>query len=193
MTRYNRLNSFLSAFFLITFIFLHDLYAVNISADVPFGLTLELKIVDQLTGAQIPSLDFGELVRTGNKFRSSKSFKVFLTVNAAGDPLELTQLGTALARDGGTEKIPNGAFIVKPMYVTSDNTGASQPSGSTVGAVGTAVGTRLLFNDLTGSSRIITLVYTLSGDPNTNATETIPLSQKSGSYSGVIQFTLTTS
>lgn len=165
---------------------------IHVSASIPTGLTLEMKIVDQVNGSQMPSLDFGELVRTGEEFRAARFFKVFLNENAAGDPFTLTQIGTPLTRNGGSETIPNGAFIVQPAYAEADNSGNAQPAGSTIGSIGTAVGTRTLFTDATGSSRVITLIYTLSGDPNTGATEVIPLSQKSGSYSGTIQFTLTT-
>ena len=165
---------------------------VNVSATVPGGLALELEIVDQVTSTPSPSLDFGELVRIGNEFRAAKFFKVFLRANATGDSFELTQISTPLTRAGGPETIPTGAYIAKPTYVEADNAGLSEPPGSTVGAIGTAVGTRTLYQDPTGSSRTITVVYTLSGDPNTGATETIPLSQKSGSYSGTVQFTLTT-
>ena len=165
---------------------------INVSASVPTGLTLDMRIVDQLNSAQVPSLDFGELIRTGDEFRAARFFKVYLTANVAGDPFVLTQLGTPLARSGGSETIPNGAYIVKPEYVDSDNSGSSQPTGSTIGTRGSAAGTRTLYTDPTGSSRVITLTYTLSGDPNTGATEIIPLSQKSGPYSGTVQFTLTT-
>ena len=165
---------------------------VTISATVPGGLTLELRIVDQLSGAEVPSLDFGELVRIGGEVRAAKFFKVFLKANAAGDPFTLTQIGTPLTRNGGSETIPSGAYFVKPSYAPEDNAQTAQPIGSVVGSIGTAVGTRALYTDPTGSSRIITLVYTLSGDSNTGATEIIPLSQKSGAYSGTVQFTLTT-
>ena len=166
--------------------------AVNVSATVPGGLTLDLRIVDQLTDSERPSLDFGELVRVGGEFRAATFFKVYLSANAAGDSFTLTQTGTPLTRTGGAEQIPSGAYIVKPEYVESDNAGAAQPAGSTVGTRGSASGTRTLYTDPTGASSIITLTYTLSGDPNTGATEIIPLSQKSGAYSGTVQFTLTT-
>ena len=185
--------------FLFSLFFLSQAFAesvsgtpIIVSASVPQGLTLELEIVDQLSGAQRPSLDFEELIRVGNELRSARFFKVFLKVNAAGDPMELTQIGTPLTRNSGPEAIPNGAYIVKPEYIEADNAGATQPTGSTLGAIGTAVGARLLFSDPAGSSRVITAIYTLSGDPNTGATDVIPLSQKGGSYSGTIQFTLTT-
>ena len=165
---------------------------INISATVPSGITLELTIVDQLTGSQMPSLDFGELVRIGDEFRAATFFKIFVKANAAGDPYELVQIGTPLTRSGGTETVPGGSYIVKPEYIESDNLGAAQPLGSAVGARGTTVGARTLFTDPTGSSRILTLTYTLSGDPNTGATELISLDQKSGAYTGTIQFTLTT-
>ena len=191
--------AFLIASFFTTFIFLTGVHAtlissepIHVSASIPSGLTLEFRIVDQVNGSQVPSLDFGDLVRTSDEFRAARFFKVYLTANAASDSFTLTQVGTLLARTGGSETIPTGAFIVKPEYVESDNAGAAQPIGSTVGARNSAVGTRTLYTDPTGSSRILTLTYTLSGDPNTGATEIIPLSQKSGPYTSTVQFTLTT-
>ena len=165
---------------------------IHVSAVVPAGLMLELTIIDQLTNAEVPSMDFGELVRNGDEFRAARFFKVLLNTNVAGESYQLTQNATPLTRNGGAETIPEGAFIVKPAYVETDNFGLTLPIGSSVGAVASAIGTRPLFSDPTGSSRVLSLTYTLSGDPNTGATEVIALSQKSGSYSGTVQFTLTT-
>ena len=165
---------------------------INVAADIPSGLTLELTIIDQLSGAVAPSLDFGDLVRVGDEFRSSKFFKVLLKVNSVGDPFELTQNGTPLTRTGGSETLPSGAYMVQPSFVPGDNSGAAQPSGSSIGTAGTAVGNKLLFSDPSGTGGVLTLSYTLSGDPNTGATEKILLNQKSGAYAGTVQFTLTT-
>ncbi len=165
---------------------------INVGADIPSGLTLELTIIDQLSGAVVPSLDFGDLIRVGDEFRSSKFFKVLLEVNSVGDPFELTQNGTPLARAGGSETLPPGAYMVQPSFVPADNSGATQPSGSSIGTASSAVGNKLLFSDPSGTGGVLTLVYTLSGDPNTGATEKIFLNQKSGSYAGTVQFTLTT-
>ena len=165
---------------------------VTIAARVPAGLTLELTIVDQLTRTERPSLDFGELVRVGEEFRSTTFFKVLLKINTVGDSCELTQTGTPLTRSPGGETIPDGAYFVRPAYDEADNNDAPQPPGSGLGVAGAVVGPRVLYRDPTGSSRVIAATYTLSGDPNTGATEIIPLSQKSGSYSGTVQFTLTT-
>ena len=165
---------------------------IIVAAEIPSGLTLELTIIDQLSGAAVPSLDFGDLVRVGDEFRSSKFFKVFLKVNSVGDSFELTQNGTALTRAGGAETLPSGAYIVKPIYEAADNNGTAQPSGAAIGNTGTAVGNKILYTDPTGTGGVVTLTYTLSGDPNTGATEKILLNQKSGAYAGTVQFTLTT-
>lgn len=164
----------------------------RVSAQVPSTLTLELSILDPVSGAEKSLLDFGELTRVGGEFRAERFFKVLLKVNTAGDSFGLTQIATPLTRSDSAETIPSGAYVVKPTYVEADNTGLSQPTGSQIGTAGTAVGTRTLFADSTGAGRVITLTYTLSGDPSTGATEVIPLSQRSGFYTGTIQFTLTT-
>lgn len=165
---------------------------VVVEASVGAGLTLNVTITDQLTNTVVPSMDFGELVRTDNEFRSKTFFKVLLRINSVGDPCQLTQTGTALTRTDGTETMPSGAYIVKPEYVDADNNGVGIPTGASVGKVATVVGTQVLYNDPTGSDRNVTALYTLSGDSTLGATQIIPLSQKSGSYSGTIQFTLTT-
>ena len=165
---------------------------INVSAVVPNDLTLEIHIVDQLSSAEKPSLDFGELERVGGEFRAKTFYKVLLTVSGAGDPFELTQNGSALTRSDGTETIPSGAYMMRPGYSETENEGQARPLGSALGDKNTAVGPHLIYSDPTGSQRVTSATYTLSGDPSTEATEVIPLSQKSGTYSGTIQFTLTT-
>lgn len=166
--------------------------AITAKASINSSLTLDVVVEDQLSSAITPSLDFGNLIRVNDEFRSQTFYKVYLTINSVGDPCELSQLGTFLSRTGGGEIIPSGVYIVKPEYDAGQNSSKAQPAGSQVGSRGTAVGTRVLFTDPTGSDRTITATYTLSGDSNLGATETIPLSQKSGSYNGTIQYTLTT-
>ncbi len=165
---------------------------LNVSAEIPSGLALQLTIIDQLTGAQVPSLDFGELSRVQDEYRAQRFFNVLLKINTAGNPYALTQLSTPLTRTGGSEALPDGAFYVKPIYDSDDNAGLLPPSGSSLGVAGSAVGSRPLFNDPTGSTITVRLRYTLSGDPITGATQAIPLSQKSGAYAATVQFTLTT-
>jgi hypothetical protein len=165
---------------------------VNVTAQVPSDLTLDMRIVDQLTTGQVPTMDFGELVRVGDEFRARTFFKVYLRINTVGQACELSQLGTPLARNSGTEIMPAGAYMATPAYEQAQNSNQQIPSGAKLGALGKVGGTLLLYSDPTGSSRTVTVTYTLSGDPITGATEVIPISQKSGSYSGTVQFTLTT-
>lgn len=163
----------------------------DVKASIPAALTLRATVIDQLTNKVVPTLDFGELVRVGNEFRSETFFKVYLEINSVGDPCTLSQNGTDLVLQGGPDIMPRGAYTVLPEYIDADNNGDPQPPGSTLGVRGTVVGPRLLYSDPTGSGRVITTTYTLSGDPNTGATEVITLDQKSGSYAGTVQFTLT--
>ena len=155
---------------------------INVSAEIPSGLALELTIIDQLTGSKVPSMDFGELSRFNDEYRATRFFNILLKVNTAGNSYELAQLSTPLTRSGGSETIPNGAFFVKPLYEAADNSGNVLPGGSVLGVPGTAVATQPVFKDPTGSARTVRLQYTLTGDPVTGATQNIPLGQKSGSY-----------
>lgn len=165
---------------------------INVSADIPSGFSMQLTIVDQLTGATVPSMDFGELSRVNDEYRATRFFHVFLKINTAGNGYELTQLSTPLTRSGSADTLPNGAFFVKPFFESADNGGVSAPAGATLGAVGTAVATQLIFKDPTGSTGVVRLRYTLTGDPALGATQVIPVGQKSGSYAATVQFTLTT-
>ena len=167
--------------------------AVTIAAVVPPALTLNVTIIDQVTQAAVPTMDFGELERTGDEFRAAKFFKVFLEVDTVGDPLNLTQIGTPLTRSGGSETIPNGAYIAEPTYNETDNGGKPQPPGAHLDIRRTVVGTHEIYTDPAGSKRTLSIFYRLSGDPATGGTQIIPLDQKSGAYSGTIQFTLTSS
>ena len=167
--------------------------AVTISASVPSALTLNLTIIDPLTQSAVPTMDFNELERVGEEFRAAKFFKVFLEVDTVGDPLTLTQVGTPITRTGGSETIPSGAYVVDPTYSEADNNGKAQAPGSQLAARQSVVGTHEIYNDPNGAKRTLTIFYYLSGDPATGGTQIIPLDQKSGAYSGSIQFTLTSS
>lgn len=166
---------------------------VNVKATVPSGITLQMRIVDQLTGAEVPSMDFGDLGQVNEEYRAAHFFKVYLTVNAGSTSFDLTQNATDLLRSGGAEVIPSGAYMMKPEYIESDNDNLPKPPSAAPGQRTTAVGNHLLFRDPTGLTRVVTTTYTLSGDPATGATSIITLGQKSGSYNGTVQYTLTTS
>ena len=161
------------------------------SASIPSALTLNVTIIDPVTQAAVPTMDFGELERAGEEFRSAKFFKVLLEVDTVGDPLSLTQVGSALTRAGGSETIPSGAYIADPTYNEAENSGKPQATGSQLGTRQSVVGTNEIYSDPNGAKRTLTIFYHLSGDPATGGAEVIPLDQKSGSYSGSIQFTLT--
>lgn len=160
------------------------------SATVPSALTLNVTVIDQVTQSAVPTMDFGDLERVGDEFRSGKLFKVLLEVDTVGDPLHVTQVGSALTRVGGSETIPNGAYIADPTYNEADNDGKPQPPSSHLDVRQTVVGTHEIYSDTAGSKRTLAIFYRLSGDPVTGGTAIIPLDQKSGAYSGTIQFTL---
>jgi hypothetical protein len=165
---------------------------IYISADIATELTLELIAMDENTHTTMSSLDFGQLLRTDTDLRSSKVCKVLLKVSGTGVPLELVQIASDLAVRGNTDVIPKGAFMMRPAYLAADNGGVGMPPGSQVAGASSVYGRQLLYRDPTGSSRIISVFYTLSGDPSTGASASIPLEQKTGDYSGNIQYTLTT-
>lgn len=165
---------------------------IYVSADIASELTLELIAVDETSQVPLASLDFGQLLRTDTDLRSSKVCKVLLKVSGTGTPLELVQIASELAASGEGEIIPKGAFMMRPTYLAQDNGGVGMPAGSQVAAPSPVYGRQLLYRDPTGSTRIISVFYTLSGDPSTGASDFIPLDQKQGDYSGNIQYTLTT-
>lgn len=160
------------------------------SATVPSNLTLNLEIIDETTQAAVPTMNFGDLERVGNEFRSTKLFRILLNVDTVGDPLVVTQIGSPLVRTGGFEIIPSGAYIVEPTYSEEDNNGKTLPGTAIVGARTSVVGTHETYSDTAGSKRTVSIFYRLSGDPATGGTEIIPLDQKSGAYTGTVQFTL---
>lgn len=165
---------------------------VPVSAEVPSSLELVVTIRDALTNAVVPTMAFGELLPDTGDYRARTFYLVTLQVFAGGNAHEVSQNGTLLSRNEGGETIPSGAFNVSPFYDSAVNSGLPQPPGSAVSSAGSAVGLKLLYSDPSGNNRTVSAFYTLSGDPNTGATQQIPLSQKSGAYSGAVQFTLTT-
>lgn len=165
---------------------------VIVSADVVAELELEVIAIDEKTQSPMSSLDFGELLRTDSELLSPRVCRVMLKVSGTGQPLELIQTASELVVQGNSDIIPKGAFMMRPAYLPEDNAGIGMPAGSQVAAPGPVYGRQLLYRDPTGSHRIISVYYTLSGDPTTGATDQIPLTQKEGNYFGNIQYTLTT-
>lgn len=166
---------------------------VNVSASIPSELTLDMRIIDQRTNSQVPSMDFGDLLRSGDEFRAQTFFKVYLTIYSVGISCVLSQTGTPLTLNSGTDTIPKGAYIAKPEFEASENSNQARPGNTEIGVHGSAAqNNMLLFKDPDGRKSVITVTYTLTGDPITQATEVIPVNQKSGAYSGTVQFTLTT-
>lgn len=166
---------------------------ITTTAEIPNALALNITITDLSTGQEIPSMDFGVVDNSAGQLHSNRLFRVLLAVNAQGVSYEIKHDVSPLVRSGGSEVIPSGAFSARPFYVAEDNAGQLIPSGSRLAVTGPAEALKTIFTDPSGSSRVISMIYALSGDPSTGATEKIPVSQRSGSYSGTIQFTLTTS
>ena len=162
---------------------------INVSAEVQSSVTLQLTVVDQQTGAEVSSLDFGELNRVGNQFLATKVFKVEARILTSGRPYELVQTSTPLARVGGSEVIPPTAFVSKPFYDASYNAGAALSPGARLGSSAPVGGSQRVLADPTGTAQSVHILYSLSTDPTAPA---IPLNQKSGAYTGTVQYTLTT-
>ena len=150
-------------------------------AVVPSTLSLDMTILDA-AGSQASSLDFGQLSRTADTFGSNRLFRVVLSVSGQGVSYEIRQDVSPFTRNGGNEAIPEAAFLVRPLYLESENSGLSIPSGAQLAPEGPASGTRTLFSDPTGSSRTISLAYSMASG--------VPFGLPSGSYTGTLQFTL---
>ncbi len=165
---------------------------IQTTASVSNQLTLNVRIFDGASGAEIPSLDFGELQISGDELKSNRYFKVLLQASAQGESYEITHQASDFVRSGGTETIPAGALAVEPYYSAAENGGAAIPLGAKIASSGPAKNVPVVFSDPSGSSRVISMLYTLSSK-TAGSTEKIPVNQRSGAYSGTIRYTLTTS
>ncbi len=156
---------------------------VNALAVVQGQLSLDMTLLDA-SGSPASSLDFGPLSKSTDTFGSNRLFRVILRVNSQGVSYQIRQDTSPFTRSGGNEMIPNDAFLVKPLYSESENFGLSIPPGAELAAEGPAFGSRAIFKDPSGSSRSISLVYSMENG--------VPSDLPSGSYTGTLQFTLVT-
>ncbi len=165
--------------------------AITTSATIASEFTFKITVENQNPVATTTTMNFGELVRANDsELQAATFYKVYAELNTLGAPSHLTQTASALTRSGGSETIPNGSFVMKTTYEPADNAGQAQPTGVTMLPVQTAVGTKEIYADPTGSHRVVTILYYLTGDPTLGATEKISFDQKSGSYSGIVEYTL---
>lgn len=173
--------------------------AAEVHAKVNPDITLEIIIIDKLYNRITQTMDFGDLQKVGEEYRSATYYQVQITAAANTDPFEVRQSATALVRSGGFETIPTGAYIAKiPTLdlittISGDQQTQGAPAGAKVGETGTAVRDILIYqsDDRDNKKVMIPVDYTLSGDSALKATQIIPINQKSGSYSGTVMFTIT--
>lgn len=161
-------------------------------AEVPTSFTINLSVQDAATGQSLPNMDFGKLSQDNSALVPERQLKVLASVNAAGMPYDLSQNSSSLVRQQGMEEISNDALVVRPVYEESVNGGQNLPAGAKVAAVGTGSTVRNLYTDPTGQPRVISIYYSIAGE-NSQVAQSKPLSsdQRSGSYTGQVQFTLT--
>lgn len=159
------------------------------SAVVPNMLSLNVLVLDAATDAPLSSLDFGRLSAAGNELGSTRAFRVLLQVNAQGSPYEVRQEASPLQRSGGEEMLPLGAFLAQPLYLETDNAGQTAPAGARLGAADSVENLQSVYLDPSGSNRTVSVLYQMAPAGG----QAIPVHQRSGDYTGTIQYTLVTS
>ena len=169
---------------------------VTASASVQSAFALDMVIVQNDAGAtsNVSALNFGQLANNGaGGLTSTRFFTVYLSAKTQTQPYNILQTGQSMTN--GTVTLPNNAQRVTPVYVPVDNGGATLPTGAAIGTQGTWVVTNKIIYDSENSlaqDRTVQAVYGLIGDSALGAGNFIPSNQPSGSYSGNITFTLTT-
>jgi hypothetical protein len=174
---------------------------VNAAVETNMSLTVTLKKNDW-NGATISSMDFGTLKPgiLGDTLISSTAGStqtgdvlVWIYAHAQGAPFAIQQTGTPLV--SGVNKIPEGACMVTPVWITQDNQGKSMPSGAALGNRGSWIKTnKILYTSEPGTTTYAGIrAYYAIGDFNQGppALDMVPLYQPAGSYSGTVVITMT--
>ena len=185
-------------------------YAATVTAPVivskaivsnTMSLTVAMKKNDW-NGADITSMDFGTLMpfTPSGTLRSSTTGStgtgavlVWIWGHAQGAPYIIKQSGTALT--SGTNKIPEGACSLVPVYISDDNSGRSLSPGAQVGAKGSWVATdKMLYTSESGVAKGVGIraYYSITDDSVTGAaTGAVPIDQPAGTYQGTVTITMT--
>ncbi len=134
------------------------------------------------------AIAFGNLVVSGGTLVAAEGRVAFINViNTAGTQYTVSSnIATPLTRTGGTETIPNGAFVLNVNETTPANPGtATDPAN-------TAVGNFTIFtSDAPGSESQVEAHYTITNDPALGATSFVPQNQRSGTYTTTLVISAT--
>ena len=174
------------------------------TAVVNAGLSITVAVYENSvtgpTGPNLGSIPFGALAQYqsapgvvpawGPVLRSQKAYCAMVTANSSSVPYTIKQ--TAQSLTYLTNKIPDGAFVVVPVYSSVDNGGLTNTG--TLGAKGTAVAVDKTIYTSGGShgARTIQAIYAITDDPNSGATAAVPIDQPAGTYQGTVTFTVNT-
>ena len=187
---------------------------IAVSAQVPSStpdLTLVIKELttanqNPWTGTTVTAMTFGPLIRTladgtdAGVWYSSKYYCVIIFTTSFGKRYEVRS--TCAGLTSGATSLPAGSFGLTPGYASQDewsagNPQGTQPTGSVLGAAGTAVATNkaIYTSETAASNRIIRAFYSLpcygagGALPFTGYTP-ITLNQAAATYSGTVTITI---
>ena len=126
-------------------------------------------------------MNFGNLTIQGGTLNAVEGVVAFVTTNSHQDPYTVNSvIANPLTRSGGTQTIPNGAFVLNAAYAAADNGGAANEG--TVNYSGTAIGTHPLYvSGGTHSQRTVQGHYYV-GNQAPGSTTFIPADQADGVY-----------
>ena len=187
---------------------------IAVSAQVPNGtpdLTLVIKELstpnqNPWTGTTVTNMTFGPLTHTlddgsdAGVWFSKKYYCVIIFTTSFGHRYEVRSTCSGLV--SGANSLPAGSFGLTPGYAAADewspgNPQGAQPTGSTLGAAGSAVATNKVVytSETAASNRIIRAFYSLPPYGTGGALPfpgytPITLSQPSATYSGSVTITI---
>lgn len=166
---------------------------INVTLSVldAFQLIVDVRRENPPTFTDVPDtqMAFGNLIVGGGTLVAAEGRVAFINViSNAGTQYTLNANGTALTRVGGTETIPNGAYVsnVNKSDVTKPGT-VNRPQG-------TGVGSFVIFtSDATGSQTQLEDHRTIANDPalGVPAGVFVPQSQRQGDYAGTLIYSAT--
>lgn len=190
---------------------------VTVNAVVPNATPEITTLVKLLTtpgqnpwdGTTVTQMNFGELTHElaggddAGVWYSQKYFCLFIFANGFGHRYEIKSSCSGLT--SGANMLPTGSFGLVPQYIADDrwdggDPGSAQgprPAGSVLGTSGPAITSnkRIYRSETEGSSRILRAFYSLppyeagGADPFPGY-DPVPLTQASGTYSGVVTITI---
>ena len=182
-----------------------------VSATVPTGLTFNVTVVQLIPavgagttlGSTVTTMNFGNLASNGTfdpdgtgplppqprALNSTNAFQAFFGLNAQQRPFTIKQSASPL--QSGINVIPAGAFVVTPLQGVGGDTTKPLPSGITVAARTSAIGTGVVLfsRAVAGPSDTMASTYGITDTGVNN--QTIPLDQPAGSYATTVTFTAT--